>query len=232
MKKFVYLIPLLLISCNTQTATKPADLSDKAMTADDQKSLSPDSVISILKAGNTHFYSHKLSPKNDSLRMQQTVNGQYPKAVILACIDSRVPVENIFDQGIGDVFVTRVAGNVVDPDILGSLEYSCFEAGAKVIIVLGHEHCGAVKAAIENVQAGNITTLLQDIKPAIDSIKTAGPRTAENESFVHDVARENVKLVIKKIHSDSPILNKMEQEKKIRIIGGIYDLGSGKVTFF
>jgi carbonic anhydrase len=232
MKKFFYLIPFLLIACNTQTATKSDDLSDKAMTADDQKSLSPDSVISILKAGNLHFYTHKLSPKNDSLRMQETANGQYPKAAILACIDSRVPVEEIFDQGIGDVFVVRVVSNIVDPDILGSLEYSCFEAGAKVIMVLGHEHCGGVKAAVDNVQIGNITALLENIKPAIDSTKTAGPRTSKNDAFVHDVAVENVKLGIKKIRSDSPILSKMEQEKKIRIIGGIYNIDSGKVTFF
>ncbi|HEY4325029.1 MAG TPA: carbonic anhydrase family protein [Mucilaginibacter sp.] len=232
MKKLFYLIVVLLVSCNTQTATKQADLSDKAMTADDQKSLSPDSIISILKVGNMHFYGHKLSPKNDSLRMHQTANGQYPKAAILACIDSRVPVENVFDQGIGDLFVARVAGNIVDPSILGSLEYSCFEAGAKVIMVLGHEHCGAVKAAVEDVRAGNITALLANIKPAIDSTKTDGPRTDKNDAFLHDVAVENVKLTIKKIRTDSPILNKMEQEKKIMIIGGIYDIDSGKITFF
>ena len=231
MKKIFYLLPFLLISCNTQTATKSADVSDKAMTSDDQKSLSPDSAISNLKAGNLHFFNHKLSPKNDSLRIEETAKGQYPKAVILSCIDSRVPVEEIFDQGIGDVFVARVAGNVVDADILGSLEYSCFEAGAKVILVLGHDHCGGIKAAVDNVQIGNISALVKNIKPAVDSIKTDGPRTSKNDAFVHDVAQENVKLMIKKIRADSPILNKMEQEKKIKIIGGMYNLDTGKITF-
>jgi len=194
--------------------------------------LSPDAVVSRLKSGNKVFYTYKELQKNDSVRIKQTATGQYPMAAVLSCIDSRVPVEEVFNDGIGDLFVARVAGNVVDEAILGSLEYACDIAGAKVILVLGHDHCGGIKAAVDNVQTGNIAALVKKIEPAVDAVKISGPRSSKNEELVHEVAVKNVELTIKNIRANSAILNKMEQEKKIKIIGGMYDLESGKITFY
>jgi len=241
MKTYLYLVLVVLfISCNNPTTNKAADgaakgsqpATDKAMTADEQKVLSPDTVISLLKAGNKVFYTYKELQKNDSLRIRQTENGQYPMAAVLSCIDSRVPVEEVFNRGIGDLFVARVAGNVADEDVLGSLEYACNVAGAKVILVLGHDHCGGIKAAVDNIQSGNIAALVKKIKPAVDAVKTSGPRSSKNDEVVHDVAVKNVEFTINYIRAQSAVLNKLEQDKKIKIIGGLYDLESGKITFY
>jgi carbonic anhydrase len=234
------LLIALMFSCNSATTNKTADnasngnksATDNAMTADEQKALSPDTVVSKLKSGNKVFYSYKELQKNDSLRIKQTEGGQYPMAAILSCIDSRVPVEEVFDEGLGDLFVARVAGNIANEDILGSLEYACNVAGSKVILVLGHDHCGGIKAAVDNVQTGNIAALVAKIKPAVDAVKVDGPRSSKNDELVHAVAVKNVELTVKYIREHSPILNKMEQDKKIKIIGGLYDLESGKITFY
>jgi carbonic anhydrase len=150
---------------------------------------------------------------------------------VLSCLDSRVPVETVFNMGIGDLFVGRVAGNIGNEDIWGSLEYATFVVGAKVIVVLGHEGCGAIMSAIDNVKLGNITAVLAKIKPAIDAVKMPGDRTSKNKKFVHAVMVKNVELTIEKMRKDSPIISKLEQDKKIKIIGGIYDVASGKITF-
>ena len=155
--------------------------------------------------------------------------GQYPKAVILSCVDSRVPVETVFDQGIGDIFVARVAGNFENKDILGSLEYACKVAGSKLVFVMGHESCGAVSAACDGIELGNITHLLSNIKPAVEAVKTEGKRDSTNKKFVHDVVEKNVRLTIERVREKSPILKDMEDKGYIKIVGGVYSLQSGKV---
>lgn len=226
-------ISVVLFSCTNpnkgeNTASKK---SEDNLTASHIE-LSPDSVIRILKNGNRNFYTNKLTPRNDSIRRQLTSSAQFPKAVVLSCIDSRIATEDIFDQGIGDLAEIKIAGNFANKDILGSLEYACNVSGAKVIFVMGHEHCGAIKAAIDHTSMGNITSLLNQLKPAVDMVKTQGKRTSENDSFVHDAAKENVLLTIEKIRNESEILNKMEQHHLIKIVGGMYDLSSGKITFY
>ena len=157
---------------------------------------------------------------------------QYPKAVILSCLDSRVPVEDVFDKGIGDLFVARVAGNFVNEDILGSMEFGCKVSGAKVILVLGHESCGAIKAAIDNVKMGNITAMLTKIKPAVvKSQDFAGEKTSKNDAYIEYVAKNNIINTIATIRSKSPILKEMEDKGEIKIVGAYYDLKTGEVTF-
>jgi carbonic anhydrase len=235
--RFLLFISVLLFSCGNRsqnnTASAPANSSaDWVMTKAIQEKLTPDSIITILKNGNTNFYDFKLTPKNDSMRVRITSDsGQYPMAAVLSCLDSRVPPEHVFDRGIGDLFIARVAGNFANTDILGSLEYACKVSGAKVILVLGHENCGAIKSAIDNVQLGNITAMLRNLKPAVDSTQTTGERTSKNKQFVHDVAIKNIAFTIKKIRTDSQILDAMEKAGKLKIIGGIYDLANGKITF-
>ncbi len=202
------------------------------MTKELQAKLTADSVLSILKKGNENFSSFKLTAKDDSMRISVTKNGQYPMAAILACIDSRVPVERVFDRSVGDLFVARVAGNIINPDILGSLEYSCVVSGSKLLIVLGHEHCGAIKAAIDKEEIGNVTQLLAKIQPAIDSTQTSGERTSENKQFVHDVIVKNIQFAIKRIRQESPVLAKAEKEGKVKIVGALYDIDTGKITFY
>jgi len=200
-----------------------------ALNLDAQNALTPDSVLENLMNGNQRFIEDaNYSFDNHALR-SQTTGGQFPKAVILSCIDSRVPVETIFDQSIGDVFVSRVAGNIVNPDILGSLEYSCKVAGSKIVMVLGHEACGAVKAACDHVELGNITHLLANITPAVDAVKTDGERSSKNNAFVADVIKENVNMTIERIRKESPILEEMEKNGEIKMVGGVYFLNSGKV---
>jgi carbonic anhydrase len=228
-------VALTLFSCNNLNPVNPknntAMLHDTVMTLAEQNQLTPDSVIKILKTGNKHFYKNKLTFRNDSLRIHLTASGQYPIAAVLSCSDSRIPVEEVFDKGIGDLFVTRIAGNIVDTDILGGLEYACKVSGVKVIMVLGHEHCGAVKAAIDNVKTGNMTALINEIKPAVDAVNIKGDKTSKNDLMVHTVAEKNIELTMKKIISHSELIELMTQTKAIKIIGGIYDIDSGKIKF-
>lgn len=207
-------------------------LSEKVLTAEQQAALTPDTVLTILKTGNEDFISDALTVRNTSSRIREAVMGQYPKAVVLSCLDSRVPVEDVFHRGIGDLFVARVAGNIVNEDILGSLEYACKVSGSKLIVVLGHEHCGAIKAAIDNVKLGNITALLSKIRPAlIADTEFKGEKNAKNESYVHHVCLQNIKLSIQNIRDKSPILKEMETKGDIKIVGGIYKMETGKVEF-
>lgn len=208
-------------------------LIEKVLSAEEQKSLTPDDVIESLKEGNKRFCSGTLTLRDHSKQIREAVNGQYPKAIILSCIDSRVPIEDVFDKGIGDLFVSRVAGNIVNEDILGSMEYSCKVAGAKLVLVIGHEYCGAVKGAIDKVEMGNLTALLNKITPALDScIHYKGEKTSKNPEFVDMVIRENVKLTVTNIRKQSPVLNEMEKNGEIKIVGAYYDMDNGQVTFF
>jgi carbonic anhydrase len=208
-------------------------LIERVLSADEQKKLSPEDVLTSLKEGNRRFVAGTLTLRDHSKQIRDAVNGQYPKAIILSCIDSRVPVEDVFDKGIGDLFVARVAGNIVNEDILGSMEFSCKVAGAKVVLVIGHEYCGAIKGAIDNVELGNLTALLGKLKPAIHACgHYSGNKTSKDAAFVDMVIRENVKLTVEAIRRQSPILREMEQNGEIKIAGAYYDMDTGVVEFY
>jgi carbonic anhydrase len=196
-----------------------------------QSALTPNTVLDDLMNGNQRYIQSTMETRNYESQRNTTVSGQFPKAVILSCIDSRVPVETIFDQGIGDVFVARVAGNFENIDILGSLEYSCKAAGSKLVLVLGHESCGAVKAAIDGVELGNITAMLANILPAVKltAEKAEGEASSSNQEFVSKTVENNVTLTIERIRDKSQVLKEMEEKGEIKIVGGVYHLSSGKV---
>lgn len=197
-----------------------------------QDNLTPDDVLTDLLAGNERFINNELDEVSHLDLVQQTTTGQYPKAVVLSCIDSRVPVEQVFDQAIGDIFVARVAGNFENEDILGSLEYSCAVAGSKLVLVLGHESCGAVKAACDDVKLGNITHLLANIMPAVkkSAKEIDGDKTSSNPKFVAKTVENNVLLTINRIRERSEILADLESSNAVKIVGGVYSLQTGKVT--
>ncbi|WP_299126706.1 carbonic anhydrase family protein [uncultured Winogradskyella sp.] len=202
-----------------------------AITKDMQSLMTPQSVLADLLEGNNRFVNGTLEGADNEALVNQTTGGQYPKAVVLSCIDSRVPVETVLDQAIGDIFVARVAGNFENADILGSLEYSCKVAGSKLILVLGHEACGAVKAACDGVELGNITHLLSNILPAVhqSAQQVEGEANSSNKAFVAKTVENNVKLTIDRIRIKSPILKEMEDNGEITIVGGVYNLHTGKV---
>jgi len=199
-----------------------------------QDALTPDAVLQDLLNGNDRFTSNKPNSVNTNALISQTVTGQFPKAVVLSCIDSRVPVEMVFDQTIGDIFVSRIAGNFENIDILGSLEYSCKVAGSKLVFVLGHESCGAVKAACDHVELGNITALLDNIQPAVtlSESQISGEYNSSNTEFVNQTIKNNVLMTIDRIREKSPILKEMEDNGDIKIVGGVYHLSSGKVSLY
>lgn len=206
-------------------------LENTVLSQDQQTSLKPEKVLSILREGNEDFMNDRLTIRNNSARVRAAALNQYPKAVILSCLDSRVPVEDVFHRGIGDVFVARIAGNIVNEDLLGSMEFGCKVSGAKLILVLGHEHCGAIKSAIDNVKLGNITPLLAKIRPAVTMAKYDGDKSSKDNGFVHVVCEENVRLTIENIRKNSTILAEMEKNKELIIKGAVYNMDSGKVTF-
>lgn len=219
-------------TAKTQTVVEqPQGLVQEVLTKEQRDALTPDQVIQTFKEGNERFIKNELTARDHSAQVRKSASGQFPKAVVLSCLDSRVPVEDVFDRGIGDIFVGRVAGNFVNEDLLGSMEFGCKVAGAKVILVLGHEHCGAVKAAIDDVKLGNITAMLSKIRPAVDKVNYEGDRTSKNAEFVHQVCESNVMHTIEQIRIKSPILKELEDNGQIKIIGGVYDMDSGKVTF-
>jgi|TARA_R110000737_G_C14624685_1_gene494438 carbonic anhydrase len=202
------------------------------MTLEDQQRLTPDMVLTQFKEGNQRFLSGEFTLRDHSEQVRKAAAGQFPKAVVLSCLDSRVPVEDVFDQGIGDVFVGRVAGNFINEDLLGSLEFACKVAGAKLVLVMGHEECGAIKAAIDNVELGNITAMLTKIKPAVEKSQNfSGEKTSKNGKFVEHVCKSNVEHAIDQIRSKSPILKEMEDKGEIKIVGAYYRLGNGELEF-
>ena len=197
-----------------------------------QAAFTPNAVQNDLMEGNARFVNAQMNSRDYTAQRSQVVGGQFPKAVVLSCIDSRVPVETIFDQGIGDIFVARVAGNFENGDILGSMEYSCKVAGSKVVFILGHESCGAVKAACDGVELGNITGMLENILPAVklSSETVEGEASSKNSEFVATTIENNVKLTMDRIREKSSILKEMEDNGEISIIGGVYSLTTGKVN--
>lgn len=207
-------------------------MKNTAITKQVQDTLTPDSVLKDLLEGNERFVNGKSEELDNPALVSQVTGGQFPKAVVLSCIDSRVPVETVLDQGIGDIFVSRVAGNFENTDILGSLEYSCKVAGSKLVLVLGHEACGAVKAACDGVELGNITHLLSNILPAVhkSAEEVDGEANSSNSVFVAKTVENNVNLTIDRIREKSPILKEMEDNGEIKIVGGVYSLQSGKVN--
>jgi carbonic anhydrase len=193
--------------------------------------MTPAQVIDELKKGNERFRTGKRVSRDYLAEQRASAKGQYPAAVILGCVDSRVPAEIVFDTGIGDTFVGRVAGNVVNDDLLGSMEFGCAASGAKVILVLGHTACGAVKGAIDDVVLGNLTGLLARIKPAVAQTKYDGEKSSKNYAYVDAVAETNVKLTVAEIHRRSPVLEDLAKKGTISIVGAMYDLSTGKATF-
>ena len=224
-----FLLGLLGIAATLGCAAPAA--RELPVTAAEQSSMTPASVMEDLKQGNHRYVQDRLSAPNVHARLAASSKGQYPKAVILSCLDSRVPVEMIFDQGIGDVFVGRVAGNVENLDQLGSMEFAAKLSGVKLVLVLGHESCGAVKGACDGAQLGNLTGLLQKIQPAVDAIEgfSEAERSSSNKAFVEQVVAENVRQTVSDIRSGSAVLRELEEAGSIQIVGAIYSLQSGIV---
>lgn len=207
----------------------------KAHTKETQDSMNPSSALNALKEGNERFVKGSQVTRNLNAQVDETSGGQYPFATVLHCIDSRVSAEHVFDQGIGDVFSVRIAGNFVNEDILGSMEFACKLAGTKVLVVLGHTACGAVKGACDHARMGNLTALINKLEPAVAAVESPAEeelRNSSNIDFVNAVAAKNVHMTIDNIRSQSPILKEMEDEGAIQIVGGMYDISNGKVTFY
>lgn len=202
---------------------------------EEQAKITPQGAIDRLKAGNKRFVESQGVNRDLPAEVVQTSTGQYPYATILHCIDSRVSAELVFDEGVGDVFSVRIAGNFVNDDILGSMEFACKLAGTKLILVLGHTACGAVKGACDDAKLGNLTTLISKLKPAVaavDSPSDPSERTSKNIDFVNNVAEKNVYMTIDNIRSQSAVLKEMEDNGEIKIVGGMYDIKDGSVTFY
>lgn len=207
------------------------------MTKEMQENLTPKDVLTILKDGNARFAKNERGDRDLLEQVGETANGQFPFAVILSCIDSRVSAELVFDQGVGDIFSTRVAGNIINEDVLGSIEFACAAAGSKLIMVLGHSSCGAVKGACDHRINGddgfpdNLVKLLEKVHPAIDATAETGDRSSKNTEFVKRVTDKNVEMVMQQLKDESPALKGMLEEGKIGMVGAIYSVATGKVTF-
>lgn len=235
------LVTTILFSCNQgentagKTTTSKEDtrpVVNHVMTKEDQAKLTPDEVLQQFIDGNKRFQSGSTTTRDHSEQARKSAPGQFPKAVVLSCLDSRVPVEDVFDQGLGDVFVGRVAGNFVNEDLLGSLEFASKVAGAKLVLVMGHQHCGAIKGAIDDVKLGNITAMLAKIKPAVQiSQDFVGDKTSINDEFVKHVSENNVRYTMSQIREKSPILKEMEDKGEIKIVGVFYRLTDGSLEF-
>ncbi len=238
-KAIIGIFLLTIFSCNqADTETKQTNKKDcktievisKVMTPEARDNMTPDQILEDLLKGNERYVSDQLLKRDLPKQISSTTKGQYPKAVVLACIDSRVPVEYIFDQGIGDIFVVRVAGNIEDEALLGSMEYGLGVAGSKLLMVLGHENCGAVKSAIKKVDVGskNVTSLLNEIEPAINATK--GERDVKDKAYFDAVVKNNVHKTIDDIRDRSSMIKKLEDEGKVKIVGAYYSLKDGKVS--
>ncbi len=207
----------------------------KAHTRETQATMTPEKSLQFLKEGNQRFQNNLKANRNLLEQVNDTSEGQFPFATILSCIDSRVSAELVFDQGLGDIFSVRIAGNFVNSDILGSMEFACKLAGTKLIVVLGHTACGAVKGACDDARLGNLTGMLAKIKPAVKAVtepKDPSERNSKNSEFVDNVAAKNVQLTIDRILEESDVLAEMQNKGEIKIVGGMYDINTGAVNFF
>jgi len=207
-------------------------LAHADLTKEQRDKMTPDEVIQHMKAGNERFRSGKPQHRDLMSEAKATAKGQYPAAIVFSCVDSRAPAELILDFGIGDIFSGRVAGNVADEDVLGSMEFACKVAGSKVVLVMGHTSCGAIKGVIDGVELGNLTALLSKIRPAVEATRYTGERSAKNYAFVDAVARENVLMTIANVRQRSPVLRELESTGSIKIAGSMYNLETGTVEFF
>ena len=207
----------------------------KSHTEETQATMTPEKSLQFLKDGNIRFQNNLKANRNLLEQVNDTSEGQFPFATILSCIDSRVSAELVFDQGLGDIFSVRIAGNFVNEDILGSMEFACKLAGTKVIVVLGHTSCGAIKGVCDDAKLGNLTTMLEKIKPAVHAVKSpeeSSLRNSSNKEFVNNVAKKNVLLTIEKTLKESPVLAEMHGNGEIKIVGAMYDLKTGAVDFY
>ncbi|HHF7365905.1 TPA: carbonic anhydrase family protein [Legionella bozemanae] len=205
----------------------------KTLKKEDQLNITPDEAVDLLKRGNERFIQNLRFNRNLLQQVNETAEAQYPFATILSCIDSRTPAELIFDQGLGDIFSIRIAGNIVNDDIIGSLEFACKLAGSKLIVVLGHTNCGAIKGACDEAQLGYLTQLLDKIKPAISLEKSFKEnRNGSNLAYVNEVTKINIKNSIQNILNKSSVIKELKDQGTIKIIGGLYDVASGEVLFF
>lgn len=214
----------------TQPASAPSVVT-VSMTKERQAALTADSALEMLKQGNERFVAGQMTPRDLREQVKATGDAQYPYASILSCIDSRSGPELVFDQGIGDIFVPRVAGNVVNEDILGSLEFASRAQGSRLVVVLGHTSCGAVKGACDNVKLGNLTPLLGRLREVVDGVKHAGDRTSANHEFVDMAAEANVRDAVADIRTGSSVLADMEKKGEIKIVGAMLNVATGRVTF-
>lgn len=203
-----------------------------ALTKEQRDKMTPDDILAEMKRGNERFRKGERKPRNYLREQKASAKGQHPAAVVLSCIDSRAPAEVIMDLGIGDIFNCRVAGNIANDDILGSMEFACKLSGAKVALVMGHTSCGAIKGAIDNAELGNLTGLLAKIKPAVQATAYSGERTAKNYSFVDAVAHKNVELTAAHIREQSTVLRELESQHALRIVGAMYNLETATIDFF
>lgn len=250
MKKVIYLslflfAPLFLVACGEaeeknesegrvdETIQSAETDTDITLTKEERDALLPADVVANYKGGNLRYIQDSLTPRNRNARREATGSSQHPTGMVLSCIDSRVPVEEIFDQGLGDIFVGRIAGNFADEGMLGSMEFATKVAGSKVLVVMGHESCGAVKSAIAGVELGNITAMLEPIKPAIAMTDNfpEDQRTLENNEYVMEVIKNNVLHTMNEIKEDSPIIAEMAEKGEIQIVGAYYDIDTGEVEF-
>jgi len=218
---------------NIALADETQQAHTAVMTSETQSALSPQQVFQRLKDGNQRFMDGTMKNRDLLVQANTTAAGQHPVAVVLNCMDARTPPEIIFDQGIGDIFATRVAGNIQNDDILGGMEFGTKLSGAKLIAVIGHTSCGAIRGACQQVKLGNLTGLLQKIQPAVkQATKENGTSDCTNAAFIDQIAKDNVLLVMKQIQARSPVISKLIKEGKIGIVGGMQDLSTGKITFF
>lgn len=228
-----FLVGFTNIALADETAAPAAPVSNAGvMTKDAQQAMTPQQALQRLQDGNQRFVDGKMQNRDLLAQTQQTAAGQYPFAVVLNCLDSRSTPEYIFDQGVGDVFVARVAGNIQNNDILGSMEFATQLMGAKLIVVMGHTKCGAMGGACSQAKLGNLTALLQKIQPAVaQAAKEKGTKDCKDYNFIDQIAKDNVLLVVKQIQENSPVIKKLIQDKKIAIVGAMQDITTGKVTF-
>ena len=207
----------------------------KAHTKETQATLTPEKALVLLKEGNLRFQNNSKANRDLLAQVNDTSSGQYPFATILSCIDSRVSAELVFDQGVGDIFSIRIAGNFVNEGILGSMEFACKLAGTKVLVVLGHTSCGAIKGACDDAKLGNLTALISKIKPAVKAVTTPEEphlRNSSNLDFVNSVAKKNISMTLDNIRDQSSVLRDMEVEGSIKIVGAMYDINTGLITFY
>lgn len=227
-----FFTPTMALATLIFSLSSHANTITDVITKERQTAKTPEIVLEKLKEGNQRFVSGNMLNRDLRAQLSKSAEKQHPMAIILSCIDSRTPPEVLFDQGIGDVFVTRTAGNVINADILGGMEFATKITGAKLIVVLGHSNCGAVKGACQNVKLGHLTQLLQKIKPAVvQATRETGKKDCNDEALINHITKTNVSMIVKKVQSDIPVIANLVKENKVQVVGAVQDLGTGKIDF-